>query len=118
MKIILSVILSAFLFTNAIAYTTVEFYSELVSRDYPLVAHVTTNSLGELSAQVYAHTKGAAIEITGPASCSGGGGRYPLNFGCYVPNAPAGDYTITVTSRTDNPDLYVYVSGNLEISPP
>lgn len=111
---ILAAIVAAALFVSPVAAAnSTGWYIEVLPAGETTVGYVTTDSPGLLYVTGYFHAKGGTVSLTGPASCTNGGGRYPLNITCGIADAPAGEYTITITSRKGDVDVSVYVEGNI-----
>lgn len=89
------------------------------ANDGPLVATVATNASGPMSATAWFQGQSGVLEISGPASCVSKAStkRHP-SVGCYIGDAPAGVYQITVRSHSDGlTAIYVSVVGELIVEP-
>lgn len=89
------------------------------ANDGPLVATFETNTAGPISGTAWFQGKAGVLQITGPASCVSKAStkRYP-SVGCYIGDAPAGVYQMTVSSHSDAlTAIYVSVVGELVVTP-
>jgi hypothetical protein len=90
------------------------------TQEHPGHLDVTTNAVGDLTVSGSFTGKGATIAVTGPASCSYSSKHGPNKFlGCFIANAPVGDYSITVSPQGNYGILFQgTVTGELVITEP
>jgi hypothetical protein len=107
---------------SVMATTSIGFGSGSVpwTQEHPGHLDVTTNAVGDLTISGSFSGKGATVTVTGPASCSYSSKHGPNKFlGCFIANAPVGDYSITVSPQGKYGILFQgTVTGELVITEP
>jgi hypothetical protein len=123
MKALIAALLVLLVMVSSVAATTsIGFGSGSVpwTQTHPGHLEISTNAVGDFTVNGSFSGRGATITVTGPASCSYSSKHGPNKFlGCFIANAPVGDYSITVSPQGNYGILFQgTVTGELVITEP